>query len=112
MKIGNVILLIVATIFTFIGLAFNKIYNIYIKKNILVQGIIYLTFTLLAFKILYWIAKPLYLPFYKLLRDIFSHTSITFIKEPSLGVSVFVFLGISFLCIYLGKLIQRLQENE
>ena len=53
MKLGQIILIILGSIITFIGLIINKIYDVYVKKNVVVQIAIYLFFTLLTLRILY-----------------------------------------------------------
>ena len=58
MKFGQILLIILGSIATFIGLAVNKIYQTYVKKNILVQCILYVFWTLLTIRLLYWVAKP------------------------------------------------------
>ena len=59
MKGTNVFLIVITSIITFIGLVCNKLYDKYIKNNWLVQMMLYAFWTLLAFRLLFWIAKPL-----------------------------------------------------
>ena len=59
MKGTNVFLIVITSIITFIGLVCNKLYDKYIKNNLLVQMMLYAFWTLLAFRLLFWIAKPL-----------------------------------------------------
>jgi len=58
MKFGQVLLIVITSIVTFIGLAISKLYDKYVKNNIVVQGMVYLFFTLIALRILGWAAKP------------------------------------------------------
>lgn len=109
MKLGNVLLLIVATIFTFIGLAINKIYTIYVKKNIFVQTAIYTTFTLIALRILYWIAKPIFVNFYNVLKSIFGHVNITFTCDPSISVTLIGLLFLAGIAWFIKAQIEELK---
>lgn len=59
MKTSNIFLIILTSIVTFIGLCINKLYDRFIKKNIIVQGAIYTIFTIGSLRLLYWIAKPI-----------------------------------------------------
>lgn len=59
MKGTNVFLIVITSIITFIGLVCNKLYDKYIKNNWLVQMMLYAFWTLLSFRLLAWIAKPL-----------------------------------------------------
>ena len=58
MKASNIFLIVITSIVTFIGLAISKLYDKYIKNNILVQGAVYIFFTLIAFRVLAWAARP------------------------------------------------------
>lgn len=92
MKLGQIILIILGSIITFIGLLFNKIYDVYVKKNIVVQGAIYLFFTLLTLRILYWIAKPFIHSIIMFIKQCFSHVHITFTADPSISISVILLI--------------------
>lgn len=58
MKAGNVFLIILTSIVTFIGLACSKLYDKYIKNNVLVQIMLYIFWTLLSLRVLLWVGKP------------------------------------------------------
>lgn len=59
MKSSNIFLIVITSIITFIGLFFSKIYDKYVKQNVVVQIALYLFWTLLVLRILYWLAKPI-----------------------------------------------------
>lgn len=59
MKSSNIFLIVITSIVTFIGLFFSKIYDKYVKQNVVVQIALYLFWTLLVLRILYWLAKPI-----------------------------------------------------
>ena len=99
MKLGQIILIILGSIITFIGLVLNKIYDVYVKKNIVVQLAIYLFFTLLTLRILYWIAKPFIHSILIFIRQCFSHVNITFTADPNIAISVVLLI---FTLIILG----------
>jgi len=58
MKASNIFLIILTAIITFIGLVCTKLYDKYVKKNIIVQWALYIFWTLLVLRILYWVASP------------------------------------------------------
>ena len=58
MKGSNIFLIVITSIITFIGLFFSKIYDKYVKQNIVVQVALYLFWTILVLRLLYWVAKP------------------------------------------------------
>lgn len=92
MKLGQIILIILGSIITFIGLIINKIYDVYVKKNIVVQIAIYLFFTLLTLRILYWIAKPFIHSILIFIRQCFSHVNITFTADPNISISIILLI--------------------
>ena len=59
MKGSNIFLIVITSIITFIGLVCSKLYEKYVKKNILVQIMLYGFWTLLALRLFMWAAKPL-----------------------------------------------------
>lgn len=95
MKLGQIILIILGSIITFIGLIINKIYDVYVKKNVVVQIAIYLFFTLLTLRILYWIAKPLIKSIIPTLKVCVSNVNITFTADPSISLTILGFLFLS-----------------
>lgn len=99
MKLGQIILIILGSIITFIGLVLNKIYDVYVKKNVVVQIAIYLFFTLLTLRILYWIAKPFLHSIIMFIKQCLSHVNITFTADPSISISVILLI---FTLIILG----------
>ena len=99
MKLGQIILIILGSIITFIGLLFNKIYDVYVKKNIVVQGAIYLFFTLLTLRILYWVAKPFIHSTIVFIKQCLAHVNITFTADPNIAISVVLLI---FTLIILG----------
>lgn len=92
MKFGQIILIVITSIITFIGLVLNKIYDIYVKKNVIVQGAIYLFFTLLVLRILYWAAKPLLSFSFPCLKLFLSNVHITFTADPNIAISLVLLL--------------------
>ena len=58
MKLGQMITIIFMSILTFIGLLITKLYEKYVKQNIFVQGALYIFWTAIIFRILYWAVKP------------------------------------------------------
>lgn len=58
MKAGNVFLIILTSIATVIGLIFTKLYEKYVKKNVLVQWALYIFWTLIVFRVLAWVITP------------------------------------------------------
>ena len=58
MKAINIFTILVMSVLTFVWLACCKIYDTYIKKNILVQCCMYIFWTLIMCRILLWTAKP------------------------------------------------------
>ena len=83
MKAGNIFLIILTSIITFIGLCFKKLYDKFVKKNIVVQSAIYLVFTLGILRILYWVSKPFLKGIYTTLKGLFTHVHLTVTLEPS-----------------------------
>ena len=59
MKLGNILLVIFASLLTFIGLLVNNIYTKFIKDNIVIISTLYVFFTVLSLRVLYFVAKPL-----------------------------------------------------
>ena len=55
----RIVAIILLSILVFIWLAIMKIYETYIKRNILVQSCLYLFWTILTIRGLIWVAKPL-----------------------------------------------------
>ena len=92
MKLGQITLIVITSIITFIGLALSKIYDIYVKKNVIVQGAIYLFFTLLVLRILYWIARPLLKFSFPFLKSCVSNIHITFTADPNIAISLVLLL--------------------
>lgn len=92
MKFGQITLIVITSIITFIGLALSKIYDIYVKKNIIVQSAIYLFFTLLVLRVLYWIAKPLLNFSFPFLKLCLSNIHITFTADPNIAISLVLLL--------------------
>ena len=88
MELGQIILIILGSIITFIGLVLNKIYDVYVKKNVVVQLAIYLFFTLLTLRLLYWIAKPFIHSIIMFIKQCLSHVNITFTADPSISISI------------------------
>lgn len=58
MRGSNIFLIVITSIITFIGLFFSKIYDKYVKQNLVVQIALYLFWTILVLRLLYWVAKP------------------------------------------------------
>ena len=58
MKGSNIFLIVITSIITFIGLFFSKIYDKYVKQNLVVQIALYLFWTILVLRLLYWVARP------------------------------------------------------
>lgn len=96
MKAGNIFLLLITSLFTVIGLAFNKLYDKYVKKNVVVQFALYSVWTLLVLRLLWWVAKPFCKGTLLWFKSLFAHVHITFTAEPSISMSIimFVFLGV------------------
>ena len=92
MKAGNIFLIILTSIITFIGLAINKLYDTFVKKNIIVQCAIYLVFTLGILRILYWVSKPFLKGIYATLKSMFTHVHLTVTLEPSISLTVVGFI--------------------
>ena len=107
MKAGNIFLLIVTSIITVIGLAFNKLYDKYVKKNVIVQGALYSVWTLLVLRLLWWVAKPFCKGTLIWIKSLLSHVNITFIAEPSISLSVIILV---FLCIILFVVKNAIKE--
>lgn len=108
MKLGNVLLIVIMSIFTFIGLALTKLYETYIKNNILVQGCLYLFFTLFMLRGLIWAARPLLkgLHLGQILHGLNIHVNITAPDvTPLLILGVFVVVIIAA-CIFIKKIIE------
>lgn len=59
MKASNIFLIILTAIVTFIGLICTKLYDKYVKKNVVVQWSLYVFWTLLVLRVLYWVASPI-----------------------------------------------------
>lgn len=59
MKPSNIFLIILTAIVTFIGLVCTRLYDKYVKKNIIVQWSLYIFWTLLVLRVLYWVASPI-----------------------------------------------------
>lgn len=59
MKAGNVFLIILSSIITVIGLLCTKLYEKYVKKNVLVQWALYTFWTLIVLRVLAWAFTPL-----------------------------------------------------
>ena len=95
MKLGQVILLIFTSIITFIGLACNKLYEKYVKKNVVVQFAFYCFWTILVLRLLYWIAKPLIKSIIPTLKLCVSNVNITFTADPSISLTIIGFLFLS-----------------
>ena len=92
MKAGNIFLIILTSIITFIGLCFNKLYDKFVKKNVVVQCAIYLVFTLGILRLLYWISKPFLKGIYATLKGLFTHVHLTITLEPSISLTVVGFI--------------------
>lgn len=101
MKAGNIFLIIITSIITFIGLCFNKLYTKFVKDNPIIQFAIYAVFTLGILRLLYWVSKPFLKGLYVYIPKVFSNVHITFTLEPSISMTV---VAIIFIMIMIGVL--------
>lgn len=101
MKAGNIFLIIITSIITFIGLCFNKLYTKFVKDNPIIQFAIYSVFTLSILRVLYWVSKPFLKGLYTYIPKVFSNVHITFTLEPSISMTV---VAIIFIMIMIGVL--------
>lgn len=113
MKASNIFLIVLTSIITFIGLAVSKLYDRYIKNNILVQGAVYLFFTLIAFRFLAWAAKPFIPHGVPTFLQGFSIPAITVnIPEVTPLCSLIIFLvALGIVCIFFKHALGKFDEN-
>ena len=105
MKLGNIILIVFTSILTFIALLITKLYEKYVKKNILVQSALYIFWTALIFRIMYWAIKLIVhihsLSYFKTII----HTCGTYITEPLIVLILVIVICASIL--YVGAQVLR-----
>ena len=109
MKASNIFLIIITSIVTFIGLACSKLYDKYIKNNVLVQIMMYIFWTLLAFRVLYWVAQPL-IP-HGIPRCL-QHIDLSGIAVPELSpfIALIIFvIIIGAVCVFFKKTIEEIK---
>jgi len=109
MKAGNLFLIIITSIITFIGLACSKLYDKYIKNNVLVQIMLYIFWTLLSLRALIWIGKP-FIP-HGIPRCL-QHIDLSGITIPELSpfIALTIFIAIIVgVCIFFKNLIQGIK---
>ncbi len=105
MKGSNIFLIIITSIITFIGLIINKLYDKYVKKNIIVQGCLYVFWTALVLRAMYWVTKPL-IPHGLLHKLHLFPISIQIADVSPTAILVTFVLGIVGLCIFFKRLIE------
>lgn len=110
MKLHQISLVIMGSIITFIGLVLNKIYETYIKNNKVIQIAIYLFFTLVTLRILYWIAKP-FLDWLIPLKLTLANVNITFTADPSIGLSIILLIFTIILAMVIKSWIQQIDQK-
>ena len=109
MKAGNIFLIIITSIITFIGLCFNKLYTKFVKDNPIIQFAIYSVFTLSILRVLYWVSKPFLKGLYVYIPKVFSNVHITFTLEPSISMTVVVLVFIILMIALLKKEINNIK---
>ena len=111
MKLSNILLIIFTSLLTFIGLAVNKLYTKFIQNNVVIVGALYVLFTVLVLRMLYFVAKPLILSTFNglshLVRTIqLDHTPIIAITIDGVSHPFLVIIGIVVIaCVVITALI-------
>lgn len=118
MKFGQIVLLIITSIITFIGLVINKIYQNYIKDNQFLQIIIWSFWTLVVIKFLAWMTRtfidiPVTIKTVKTIGYMFKDVC-TFISSipMSNGLLTCIFIVVLIISSYgIGKLIKGVTND-
>lgn len=110
MKFGNILLIVITSIFAFIGLLCTKLYEKYIKQNIVVQAALYFVWTVLVLRVVYWITKPFLHGIFIWCKSLFKNVHVTLSIEPSISLTVVMMIFLLIIVHVIRCQIDRLAK--